>query len=74
LEPADCQAALRSAVQVAQYLAQFRRSRCGQTAPGPRRHYELLLALATELEQSVPGCNPALIFWACRRLEMEWDR
>jgi len=70
----DCRAVFRSAVQVAQASARFRRSRCGHSQPGAKQRYELLLTLATELESSYPQCDQLLILLACRRLEMEWDR
>lgn len=70
----DCRTVFHTAVQVAQTAIQFRRSRCGTLPPKPSRRYELLLALAKELEARFPAADPFLLMAGCGLVEMYWDR
>jgi hypothetical protein len=71
---AICLATLSDAVRVAQAVMIFKRTKMGFSQPLPVRQYELLLALARDLERQFPKTDP--FFWSagCNLIEMEWAR
>jgi hypothetical protein len=69
-----CAVKLKNAIRVAQVSIRFMRAKAGTMPPKPVRRYELLLALAKELETKCPEASASLQMAGCRYVELHWDR